>query len=175
MCKFINRIVKNNRERHRIRNWINDNFDTELKEDELTSIKDFSLIWNIFENRVCENHCSVNTLTVKLSEIDFNLNCFNGSLEYFKNRYTSNGTTNDLYDSLSFRANDNKQLVTAVLLGQENGTNEIILALSIIIYRLRNNLFHGLKQIETINEQRRNFEVANKVLKEILVHFLNKS
>lgn len=38
----------------------------------------------------------------------------------------------------------------------------------IVIYRLRNNLFHGLKEIDTLNEQVRNLNEACQVLAAIV-------
>jgi hypothetical protein len=38
----------------------------------------------------------------------------------------------------------------------------------IIIYRLRNNLFHGLKQIDSLNEQIPNLTIASQALAAIV-------
>jgi hypothetical protein len=72
-----------------MREWINNLFGTNFSENDLSSIKDFSLIWNVFENFVCENNCSVNRLSERLNPINFDLAEFENSLNYFKNRYTN--------------------------------------------------------------------------------------
>lgn len=36
--------------------WINARFGIALDENSLAEIKDFSLIWNVFEDRVCSNN-----------------------------------------------------------------------------------------------------------------------
>jgi len=151
--------------------WINNRFGTNFTENDLGSIKDFALAWNIFENLVCNNSCSVNQLAQRLNQIDFEIGDFTEPLEYFKNRYVSNGVTNGRFEHLNFRPNDRREIVEGVLLGQNNLTRDIVFALSIIVFRYRNNLFHGLKQIENIDQQRENFENANLVLTKILRHF----
>jgi len=44
-----------------------------------------------------------------------------------------------------------------------------VLASLIIVYRLRNNLFHGLKEIGALNEQVQNLDVACRVLAIVLL------
>jgi hypothetical protein len=45
-----------------------------------------------------------------------------------------------------------------------NNGRGVILAISIIIYRYRNNLFHGIKDIPKIDAQIENFKNANSFL-----------
>ena len=154
-----------------MREWINNKFGTHFTENDLASIKDFSLAWNVFENLVCNNNCSVARLNERLNQIQFEINEFAEPLEYFKNRYVQDGVTNERFESLNFRQNDRRELVQEVLLGSDQEVQNIVLALSIIVYRFRNNLFHGLKQMEFINQQKENFENANLILITILRHF----
>ncbi|EXZ17289.1 hypothetical protein M067_4342 [Bacteroides fragilis str. J-143-4] len=44
-----------------------------------------------------------------------------------------------------------------------------------IIYRYRNNLFHGIKDVTTINYQKDNFIYANKMLKLFIETKWNKT
>ena len=151
--------------------WINNKFGTNFTEEQLKNIKNFSLLWNIFENLVCENNCNVNRLEQRLNTVEFELADFQKNFEYFKNRYTENGTTNIRFENLNFRNGDRKEFVANVLLGNDNVTSDIVLALTIIIYRYRNNLFHGLKNFMRIDQQEENFRNANQVLKSILTYF----
>ncbi|MDW5290987.1 hypothetical protein [Formosa sp. PL04] len=153
--------------------WINERFGTDFTEEQLINVKDFSLLWNIFENLVCRNHCNVNRLEERLNPVDFEITDFQENLQYFKDRYTENGTTNARFEHLNFRNGDRKEFVANVLLGNEDVTSNIVLALTIIVYRFRNNLFHGLKNFMQINEQEENFKNANQVIKSILTHFTN--
>ena len=153
--------------------WINQRFGINLNPDDLESIKDFSLIWNIFENNVCQTNFSIASIEKQLQNKNLSLDEFNQLLIYFRNRYVTNGKTNQRFKRLNFRANDKIDLVSDVLLGQQTDTKKIILALVIITYRYRNNLFHGLKDIQVIDQQKDNFDNANRVLTVLLNHFKN--
>jgi hypothetical protein len=68
------------------------------------------------------------------------------------------------FESLRLRPRDEPELVLAVL----NRTNEDIVdkvfALFMVVYRLRNNLFHGYKWAYRLRDQKSNFENASRVL-----------
>ena len=106
-----------------------------------------------------------------LNTIDFDLAEYENSLNYFKNRYISEGVTNERFNHLNFRNNDRRELVVDVLLGNNIDNSDTILVLAIIVYRYRNNLFHGLKQMEFIDQQKENFDNANTIFTAILRHF----
>ena len=151
--------------------WINNRYGIQLKENDLKSVRDFSLIWNIFEGTVCNNSFSITRVEQAIRNRDFSLDEFAPILDYFRDRYVSNNQTNQRFEQLHFRENDRKDFVADVLLGNHTGTKQIILALVIIVYRFRNNLFHGLKDVRFIGEQESNFDNANRVLTTILNHF----
>ena len=151
--------------------WINHRFGTNYTEEQLINIRDFSLLWNIFENLVCGNNCNVNRLDERLTPVAFEIGEFQETLDYFIDRYTTNGTTNERFERLNFRNGDRKEMVADVLLSNDNDTSRIVLALSIIVFRYRNNLFHGLKDFMQIDQQEDNFRNANSILKSILIHF----
>lgn len=72
-----------------------------------------------------------------------------------------------------FRQYDRKEFVESVLKRTEHNPVNIIEAILIIIYRLRNNIFHGEKELHTIHLQHDNFNCANRFLAEILT--INKN
>lgn len=151
--------------------WINRRYGIQLQDKDLKSVRDFSLVWNIFEATVCDTNFSITKVEQALRNKNFNLDDFVPFLEYFKDRYISNNNTNQRFEMLHFRPNDKKDFVAEVLLGQHSGTKQIILALVIIVFRFRNNLFHGLKDIRFIDEQKSNFDNANSVLTTLLNQF----
>ena len=152
-------------------NWINNRFGTNFIESDLNHIKDFSLLWNIFEDIVCDNDCNITLLKIRLESKTFNLSDFQTNFEYFQNRYITDNNTNERFEHLNINNARIEQTVKDVLLGSNDNVSEIVLALSIIVYRYRNNLFHGRKDITTINEQNENFLNANQVLISILNEF----
>jgi len=151
--------------------WINNKFGTEFAENDLKNIKDFSLLWNIFENLVCNRNCSINRMEESLNEIEFQLVNFENSLAYLKERYVTGDNTNERFEHLRISPDGRKEFVKRVLLEKDENTSNIILALAIIVYRYRNNLFHGEKNFMLLNEQEQNFSVANQILMSILTHF----
>lgn len=151
-----------------ITQWINMRFGVHFQESELQSIKDFSLLWNVFENKVCETNFNQAAVIAKYATIPYNLADFQEILDYFKARYMAGGIPTARYPFLFLRARDNEALVRDVLIGVRNDIDSVLLVITIIIYRFRCNLFHGTKDIELINEQKENFEHANSFLMKIL-------
>lgn len=90
------------------------------------------------------------------------------AVAYFKDRYFPDGAPNTQFDSLHFRPNDRRADVAAVLSGQVEDPIAQAAATLLIIYRLRNNLFHGVKWAAGLHDQQGNFEHANQVLIEAI-------
>ncbi|MGM8362699.1 hypothetical protein ACSV4D_12360 [Flavobacterium sp. ARAG 55.4] len=151
-----------------MRNWLNNRFGINLNEEDLTSVKDFALIWNVFDSYVCLSNFSIATTEQELQQHQFDINDFQRFLDYFKNRYVTNSTLNGRFQHLNFRQSDRQELVAEVLLGNNENVHDIILAMVIIVYRFRNNLFHGVKDIQVIDEQKDNFKNANELLQLLL-------
>ena len=55
-----------------------------------------------------------------------------------------------------------------MLKGELTEAKYVLLALLIIIFRLRNNLFHVIKAMHSISSQREIFWCANKVLRRVI-------
>jgi hypothetical protein len=151
-----------------MRNWLNNRFGINLNEEDLTNVKDFTLIWNVFESSIFRSSFSIAKTEQKLKQQQFDINDFQQFLDYFKNRYVTNSTINGRFQNLNFRRNDRETLVTEVLLGNNENANDVLLAMIIIVYRFRNNLFHGEKDIQVIDQQKTNFKNANELLQLLL-------
>lgn len=154
-----------------MRQWLNNKYGTNFSEGNLKNVKDFSLIWNVFENSICGNNFSIQRFQQDITNRNIDVNLFSSHLSYFKNRYLEKGTFTNRFQYLYFRPNDRKELVERVLLGTDTDPKNIILAITIIVYRFRNNLFHGLKEIQNIDQQDQNFEVANSFLTILIDNF----
>jgi hypothetical protein len=83
---------------------------------------------------------------------------------YFTARYFSNGTFTRRFEELNLRPKDNPALVEAVLKGEKANVSDIVTAVLIVVFRLRNNLFHGVKFAYQMRGQLDNFTHANAVL-----------
>jgi len=143
----------------------------ELSNGERSAVAGFSIVWSVFEARALSTNANA---TAIVRFVDGNVASFGSAepfgdaLAYFRQRYVSDGQTNHKFESLHFRRNDRRELVEAVLLGHESTATEIVTALLIIVFRLRNNLFHGIKWAYEMRDQQRNFENAIAVLTRVL-------
>lgn len=151
--------------------WINNRFGTDFTEADLTNIKEFALMWNIFEKIVCDTRCTLNTIKRRTAEIDFDLSGFEEHLTYFKTRYVEAEQTNERFNYLRINNTAYSELVRSVLLNEEGSEPNQILAMLVIVYRYRNNLFHGNKNIRYLDTQEINFYHANQILCKVLDHF----
>ncbi len=156
--------------------WLQGYFPSdEINKDDMPDVLDFSLMWNLFESRVCEklNDYSINRFIEKMDSFIRKFPSMNSlvnenpnTLCYFRERYTDEGKVNGKFYCLKINNDKWNQLVQLVLEGEK--TEHVLLALLIIIYILRCNFFHGVKPIRELKEQDINFKVANIFLSKIL-------
>ncbi len=125
-------------------------------------------MWTFFEAKALDTAASANSILSLVKKWGrtqtLDISAFAESLEYFKNRFVSNGAFTYKFERLNLRKNDKPDLVKAVLKGETTDPTSSLAALLIIIYRLRNNLFHGVKWAYNFEDQLSNFTHANYVL-----------
>ena len=140
----------------------------DLPQEDRQAIYDFALLWSLFEGRALQSEASVRmVLSVvheRASQGRVNLGSFGPSLKYMRERYLQNGEPTADYRELRLRKNDNPFLVEAVLSGKNENPADVVAAVLIVVYRLRNNLFHGMKWEHDLRGERPNFENANSAL-----------
>jgi hypothetical protein len=93
---------------------------------------------------------------------------YDAELAYFRNRYFADGALTYHFPHLNLRPSDHPDLVQAVIKGANNAPRDRMLALLMIVWRLRNNLFHGAKWAYGLRDQLDNFRQANSVLMRLL-------
>lgn len=140
----------------------------ELSEDERNAITQFLFLWSLFEARALNTRANTNAIVEASKKWADNgqltEKTFERELSYFQDRYyTDNGFT-DHFDNLHLRQNDAPDLVARFLRNECAGLADVAAALLIIVYRFRNNLFHGVKWAYEIQGQLDNFNHANSVL-----------
>jgi len=132
----------------------------------------FALMWNMFESSVCNQSASLQALEAAVDELERNNLLgdieFNSFLSYFQNRYVSNREFTERFPHLRLRSRDREQLVREVLLGNETNPSSVALTCLLIVYRYRNNLFHGIKEIYDIGNQKDLFEQSSMLLAKIM-------
>lgn len=139
-----------------------------LTTQEIEAIYSFTLMWTLFEGQILNTAASAKKIAEKAGEWQdqgyLEDMWFEPQLEYFKARYIENGAPSQRFGHLHLRTNDCPDLVKSVLLGNGATPAEKLSAILIIVLRLRNNFFHGLKWAYQIKEQQNNFEHASQLL-----------
>ncbi|AZO34227.1 MAG: hypothetical protein EOS76_01240 [Mesorhizobium sp.] len=143
-----------------------------LSNEEVDAISDFSLLWALFESRLLNSEGSARAICdlvdgwQKDSTLD--ATSLDPELAYFRQRYFDSGAFTDHFGHLHVRRNDQEPLVLAVVDGSDNDPRNRVAAVLIIIFRYRNNLFHGVKWQYQLAGQVGNFATANAALMKTL-------
>lgn len=147
---------------------------TEISAEARDAVADFTTMWNFFESTLCDNRASIAAFERALGGFHVNqltpttAQTIDACIAFWQFRYRIQNGFNQLFEGLYFRPSDRRAHVEAVLMGEATNPREKALALMIIIYRLRNNLFHGLKTLEMLNDQVQNLNIASQCLAAIL-------
>lgn len=140
----------------------------------LRAVSNFTVMWNLFESGLCDANASVTAFKRAIgrnrsgSFSDASARTLQECLVFWRGRYRSTDGFLHAFEQLNFRRGDHRDRVEAVLAGTVADPKEELLALMIITYRLRNNLFHGLKSLEMLNRQVENLTNATRCMAAIL-------
>ena len=143
-----------------------------LSNAEVSAISDFSLLWSLFEARILNTDgsaraiCGVVDAWQNAGILDAQF--LDPELAYFRQRYFVKGAFTYHFDHLHLRKNDQEALVRAVTDGSSNDPRNRVAIALIIVFRYRNNLFHGVKWQYKLANQFGNFTAANDVLMKVL-------
>lgn len=144
----------------------------QLSQAEHDAITDFSLLWGLFESRVLDTrgsaHAICDVVDKCLDDGRFAPDLFDPELVYFKNRYHPDGHFTHHFDGLLLRRPDHAPMVRAVLAGVDAEPKHRLAAALIVVFRYRNNLFHGVKWQYALADQLSNFTNANRILMKAL-------
>ncbi|MDQ1340509.1 MAG: hypothetical protein QG567_1666 [Campylobacterota bacterium] len=144
---------------------------SELNNSKINSILYFGLIWSIFEDEVCVNNAKISksknlSLLLCPSLEHSSKRKITTIWNYFVDRYVDvNGDINHIFQNFKFNLNDDKPFVENALKKRKKVSfEEKIEAILRIVFRLRNNLLHGEKDVLQLYGQNKNFQNANKFL-----------
>jgi hypothetical protein len=137
-------------------------FNIKIDENDIEEIKDFLLLWNLFESICCNKRANINCIDRIIdSKIElFKEENYKDIFDYFYNRYKNNNSKLEKLNLTLAR----KKLVQNVLNDNYQDKNNKLKFIISIIYRYRNNLFHGEKDLKFIKLQKENFTKTNKFL-----------
>ncbi|GAA0909684.1 hypothetical protein GCM10009552_20650 [Rothia nasimurium] len=143
-----------------------------LPDPDRRAIFDFAFLWSLFEAQIMANFARADRIRERIDAwaLDGTLEAeiYDAELAYFRNRYFADGALTYHFPHLNLRPSDHPDLVQAVIEGTNENPRDRMLALLMIVWRLRNNLFHGAKWAYELRDQRENFRHANGVLMRIL-------
>lgn len=134
------------------------------------AITTFFWLWSFFEGNNLNEHGNIEAIRQLVHRWEQNgqldAGPFARSIAYFRDRYFRNGIETEHFDHLHIARHgpDIEVLVREVLSGQNDNDRDKMEVLLIVLYRLRNNLFHGPKWQYLLADQRQNFLHANRVL-----------
>lgn len=139
----------------------------DMSADERKAILDFALLWGLFELRLLNANASIEGMRDMvqqwIADGKVSAETFESALSYFSTRYIEEGKESYRFVHLHLQEKY-KPLVRAVLLRKNKKLDDCCLVVFIIIYRFRNNLFHGTKWTYLLQEQLGNFAHSNAVL-----------
>lgn len=151
--------------------WINEYTcaKTPINTEAFEPILQFCLMWNLFERDACKksaNYTTIgNAVLHAFAKEKLSLSSFQEHLAYFRNRSQREGMTIDQYlHALKMNDVNAKYLVTGVLSSSLTDPNNVVYALLLITHRIRNNLFHGEKEIALLHSQVGLFRTVNSLL-----------
>ncbi len=158
--------------------WLkrNRHYPTDIDETKLKNIFYFTLVWNIFEKECCNNFARIEQHPKSLAESiqsRIKQTIVDSVFIYFKNRYFPNGIMGNKFRTFKFGRNENaenvqKQFVQNSFLDSNPTLKDKIESLLYIAFRLRNNLYHGEKDVSKLYEQNENFKQINLFLMDVV-------
>ncbi|MCZ7938531.1 hypothetical protein D3C80_164420 [compost metagenome] len=143
-----------------------------LPEEDRAAIVTFTFLWSLFESQIMGNFARADLICTKADEWSkagtLDADQHTAELAYFRQRYFANGTFTHHFPHLNLRPTDQPAIVKSVLDGTNNDPRDRLLTLLMIVWRFRNNLFHGEKWAYQLQDQLSNFTHANSVLMRLL-------
>jgi len=140
----------------------------QLRPATLKVVSGFTFLCNLFEGVACNGHVSVPSLGQVAERMASSPALATDNVEhclsFYRFRYLNGDQMQERFYGLNFRQNDRQELVEAVLRGAESGLDAKLHALLIIAYRIRNNMFHGLKSVHDWDDQAQNISEATRIL-----------
>ncbi|AYZ19214.1 MULTISPECIES: hypothetical protein [Enterobacteriaceae] len=157
----------------KVSDWIQQNIQhsAPLEPDTLEVVSDFTLMWSIFEASEAHNENVVDRIGVLSKRVarEMPTDAIDSQLAYWSKRYIhESGEPTEHFHYLYFREASQIEKSLDVLINKETSFEDKIEVCLLIVYRYRNNLFHGIKDITLLNDQVENLRNAIELLQIIM-------
>lgn len=143
-----------------------------LGQDEREAIYDFSFVWSLFEGSVLNCHCNVREIRQLASNLEQRNKLGDIQLApyivYLQNRYYVDGRLTSPYKHLHVERSGNPAEVVEMLCNQSCVEAVRLIGCLVVVFRLRNNLFHGEKWRYQLQGQLDNFRHANEFSRSLM-------
>lgn len=143
-----------------------------LSREERYAIVDFSFLWSLFEGEIMGGRCDVLRIRNYVRQLDQldRLKHLDSEpyITYLKERYYRGGEVTEYFQGLHLERSRSPEEVLDMLRNEDASKVVQKIGCLVIIYRLRNNLFHGEKWQYELYGQLDNFTQANNYLKNIM-------
>lgn len=140
----------------------------ELLKDELVmEIGKFAILWNCFERFQCNNNCSPKEIKRIAPFLNVDVKYQAQLAEVLNQRRSWFGQVISEYVETGLCPGNAKPSIEEDKHLMEQSDDDLRAGCLLVIYRIRNNLMHGLKCIEQLNDQLELFQAVNCVLEAI--------
>ena len=137
----------------------------------------FMVTWSIFEFKALDSNGNIDSLrrlSDRVGDSDESLAKFTRPFDYFRERYVNSHRVNEDFRYLVGGDLNIIRPVREALLEHRNTSGDKVFGLLLIVYCLRNNLFHGLKWKWGVDDQYDNFTHATFILIDVLDELSSK-
>jgi len=138
----------------------------DMHSKQFQQIRDSPLIWNVFEAKFFDKDCCVDDVWKK-TELAPRESITNEAFLFFKSRYTEGDNTNDSFESVNL-LDRYKEKVQNILCSVSPSIEDKNRVCRMLIYRYRNNLFHGEKELYSLENQIDLFTIMNAYLIDLI-------
>lgn len=145
-----------------------------LSRKERTAIRDFPVLWAIFELKATSpataNPANIKAAVGRIGHLPAIDRTLSEAVAYYSQRYYRHGHPTRHLHSLQLKVND-EAIVRNVLTYGLTDTRSTLIALLLIVNRLRNNYLHGTKAGYGFEDQLGNFTHANRILMKLIPYW----
>jgi len=141
----------------------------------IEEVRNFALLWNMFEDQIFGNSMNktkIDEMNDKISKAISEI-VVEKTFQFFSDRYTNENDGRSKFDGLkldkkNFCSRDEIEDIYGKLKLKDCDKKEKTRIILYILYRLRNNLFHGEKEAREFYSQNEMFKVCNDFIIECL-------
>ena len=148
-----------------------------VRNNVVTEIGKFAILWNCFEHFICDNNCNIFKIINIGKSINIDEAKMNMLREAVKNRMELFGVDSTSYvvDGLypdgskkAHKEENQRDIEQHMKQFIDNNAAKPAIGCLLVISRIRNNMMHGLKDVSDLGKQLELFQAVNGVLEDLI-------